>query len=270
MAEQVGSETVAQFVGRDAVVEPREIGVALEVLPEPLAGERTTAGGDEEGGGAVLAREREQPLARPIHPAPDGIASDIAERHDALLAALAPDADEAAVEVEAGDGEQHEFADPESGGVEELEHGDVAQPFVGRLAGGAEQLFDLLFAPDLGQVPGDAGDLDERRRVDLDERFDAEELEEAAEAYDVACEGSRLEPLVESGEQVGVEVAGADGGGGGEPLFDSPGGEGCEVCAVGRERVLGQAALDAEVLEVALDGLIQAESGIHRSVPCAL
>jgi hypothetical protein len=64
VSEQVGGEAVAQFVGRDAVVEPCDVGVALEVLPESLPGEGSAACRDEDRGGAVLARECEEALTR--------------------------------------------------------------------------------------------------------------------------------------------------------------------------------------------------------------
>jgi hypothetical protein len=80
-----------------------------------------------------------------------------AERHQALLAALAEGAQHAFVEADFVQLQIDQFGDAQAGGVERFQHGAVAQAERGVEVGGVEQAADLFFRHDLGQARGRAG-----------------------------------------------------------------------------------------------------------------
>ena len=71
-----------------------------------------------------------------------------AERHRPLLASLAEDPDDVPLAVDVVDVEPDQLAHPDAGGVEQLEHRDVAQPdraaVVGELGRGPDQVARLV------------------------------------------------------------------------------------------------------------------------------
>ena len=74
-------------------------------------------------------RRRRRSAGRPCgQPAVERAGGRVAEGHDALLAALAEHAHHVAVAVHVVDVEAGQLADPDAGGVEQLEHRHVAQP----------------------------------------------------------------------------------------------------------------------------------------------
>ncbi len=98
--------------------------------------------------------------------------------------------DASGVEVEVPDGEVDEFGDAHSCGVEEFEHGAVAQAFRGFRIWGVEEGFDFAF----GEVDGIS--LGETRQVDVfggvcgEDAVTGEEFEPLSECDEVSCEGA--------------------------------------------------------------------------------
>jgi hypothetical protein len=122
--EEVGRERVAQQVGVDALrVEAGLLGEAPQDQEGACAGERAAAGIEEHLGPVAPVEER--PALRQV-PA-ERLDRGPPDRHDALLVALADDAHEPAVEVDAGAVEAHRLRDAEAGAVEELDECLVAE-----------------------------------------------------------------------------------------------------------------------------------------------
>src|SRR6185295_15213314 len=93
---QMGGEAVAERVRMD-VLDARRARVAAEQLPETLPGHVPAARRDEQVGG-VAGPEQLLPRAGEI--GGERFAGALADRDDALLAALAPHPDHAAVQVD--------------------------------------------------------------------------------------------------------------------------------------------------------------------------
>ena len=100
---------------------------------------------------------------------------------EAVLAAFAANAEDAFLEVQVGHLEFDQFADADAAGVEDLEHGLVAGGEKVGVAGGVEQLLDLLEVHALGQALFLLGSADGGERIDADHAAADQELVEAAE-----------------------------------------------------------------------------------------
>ena len=138
--EQVRRERVAQRVRADAVRETGRRGPPTSPPPRPAAaraggrGRRGTPGPPRVGATWCRARRRSRGAG---HPARQPVERDVADRHEPLLVALADDADEPAVDREVLGVEAERLADPQPGGVEQLEQGPVAELPVGSGASGS-------------------------------------------------------------------------------------------------------------------------------------
>src|SRR6185295_6563837 len=136
--EQVRCERVAQRVWADPVREARARGCTLDRGPGLLTSEPPTPIAEEEGAAAERGdvAESEQRDARAVDPAPEPVERHVAHRHEPLLIALADDPDEGSVDRQVLSVEPDRLADPQAGGVEELEEGAVTQGAAGGDAGG--------------------------------------------------------------------------------------------------------------------------------------
>jgi hypothetical protein len=90
---------------------------------------------------------------------------DLAQRHQALLRALAHHAHHVVVEADLEQADADQLGNAQAGGVEQFEHGAVAQAERGLHVGCAEQVFHLLFRQGLGEALG------RRRLVDVEQRI---------------------------------------------------------------------------------------------------
>ena len=145
--EQVGRGGVAEPVGSEVrragnVGDPAVHQAADRALVDPPA-----AGTEEQrGAGSRHAQRR----SSDVQPAGQGSGGRLPVGHRALLAALAEDPYHPAVAVEVVDLETHEFAHPDTGGVEQLEHRHVTQAdraaVVGELGRGLDQGASLVGA----------------------------------------------------------------------------------------------------------------------------
>ena len=138
--EQVGGEGVAQQVRMDpAGLEPGRCREPAEDQEGARASERAALGVQEQLRPVPAVEER--PAAGEVAPERlDGLAAD---RDDPLLAALAEDADDAVVEVDAALAEPDRLRDPQTGTVEELDERPVSERARRRPGGGLDQPLDL-------------------------------------------------------------------------------------------------------------------------------
>src|SRR5262249_39867401 len=134
--EQVRSKRVPQQVRVDTSrLEPRLLGQAAEDQEGPGPRQRATLRIQEELG--TVAPVEERPPAGEV--AAERLDGRPADRDDPLLAALAGDAHEALVEVDAGLVEPDGLGDADAGSIEELDEGAVAQRPRRGAVGGSDQ-----------------------------------------------------------------------------------------------------------------------------------
>ncbi len=186
---------------------------------------------------------------------------DVAHRDQPLAIALADDPDEPAVERQLLDVEPERLADPEAGGVEQLEERPSAE--IGRRL---EQPIDLIDGQRLRQQAGLAWQVDVLGDVDADQPLPETEAVEAADARGPAAKARRSEARIvpPAAARPRREIAqrrvrrpiplGGAAPGGREVV------EVAAVCADGRR---GEAALDAEVGEEVVDRAVERRSGRH-------
>ena len=101
----------------------------LDRSPRLLAREPAASVAEEERPTAIRGHvaDREQRRSRTVDPAREPVEGDVADRHQALLVALADDPDEGAVGREVLAIEPDRLADPQAGGIQQLEQGPVAE-----------------------------------------------------------------------------------------------------------------------------------------------
>src|SRR3954453_9543406 len=121
--QQVGGEAVAQRVRAHAAGEAGRAGVALDDLVEALAAQRAAAEVDEELRLMTIADQLPATAAQVDADRRDRLA---AERHDALLAALAAGSQEALVQIDVADLQADRLRSPQTAPVHRLEQGAVA------------------------------------------------------------------------------------------------------------------------------------------------
>ncbi|SVJ78689.1 Uncharacterised protein [Klebsiella pneumoniae] len=124
MVEQVGGEGVAQGVRRNRRADRRHLRVMLDAMPEGLAGHLFAAQAGEQHVAGPPAEQVAAGLAQVAFEPADGF---LAERHQALLAALAEHLDHALAQVDLLQGQADQFADPQAAGIQHFEHGAIAQ-----------------------------------------------------------------------------------------------------------------------------------------------
>src|SRR3954447_25691553 len=147
--EQVGREGVAQRVRAHPPLEAGGARVALDDLVEALARQAAAAAVEDETRLVAQPDERGTAAVEVGARGEDGLAAD---RHEALLAALAAGAQDPGLEVDVADLERDRLRRAQPARVHELEQRPVAQGRRVRAARGGEQLRDLAAAQDLRQA----------------------------------------------------------------------------------------------------------------------
>ena len=220
--------------------------------------------------------EREERDARPGHPAADPVERDVADRDEPLLVALADDPDEGTVDRQVVAIESDRLADPESGGIQQLEERPVAQRGRGQrrravgarravagrqlgrvTAGRLQEALGLVDGQGLGQQPLRAGQVEVGRDVDGDEPLAVGEAVEALERGRPAPQAARREPGVATpspagprGEVVDGRVGRARPSRATDPARRR---EVVQVAAIRADRRRGEAAFDVQVGQVRVD-----------------
>jgi hypothetical protein len=141
--QQVGGEAVPQHMGRQPVENARLAAVRGQQLPETLAGEATAARGYEKISAGAALEKRAAPVPEPSL---DGMERGPAHRHQPLFVALAGDAHNAHGRIQIAHGNAAQLGDAQAGGIEQLQHGAVAQ------AGGQGSVDGLQNPVDLLQI----------------------------------------------------------------------------------------------------------------------
>jgi len=268
VVEQVGGEAVAEGVGADAGVEAGHDQILVELAADGAGGDGGAVFVEEDAAGQWAGRIR---LAGAVFEVAleglDGLAADGSE---AVLAALAADAEDAFLHIEVGHVELDELADTDAGGVEDFEHGFIAGGEQVGVAGGIEELLDFLEFQAAGEAFFLLGGSDGGEGVDADEAAAHEELVEAAEGGEFPGRGGLGVVLaVEIGQELAdnnrlaadlflVDLPGCDGGFGrgvigvadqaGEELPELD-----EIGAVALDGVIAEVSLELEVVEELLD-----------------
>ncbi|KAG1248834.1 hypothetical protein G6F65_019404 [Rhizopus arrhizus] len=152
----MGGEAVAQAMRTDPRrIDPRDLGVALDQMPERLPGQCVQRRLDE---------QRRLPIGQGVHPALadqlrprllqvalQPVLRFLAQWHQAFLAALAGDPQHALAQVDRGGRQQHQFAHAQPCGIHQFEHGPVAQAQCAVDVRRRQQCIDLAFGQRLGQ-----------------------------------------------------------------------------------------------------------------------
>ena len=168
------------------------------------------------------------------------------ERHDPLLAPLSEEPDLRLGEIDVLDGEARDLRDAGARGVEELEDRSIAQTDLVGIVDSGEDIGDIAVRHRLGKRACDLGARDGGCGILRHKALMNEPAVERADGGEVAVHGLLgVARTVEVGE-VGAQLAVADGRGE-HALALGPGGEGCEVGAVGADRLRRE---PADILQI--------------------
>ena len=213
----------------------------LDQAPEHLARHRRPQAGHED---LVAAAPCKQERARLGQIALQPVGGDLAERHQALLAALAHHAYHALIDAHREDLQADQLGDAQACGVEHLQHAAVAQALRGVEPGRGEQGLDLGLAQGLGKALGRLRGVDRQGGVLGDLAIGQQKAVVAPPRGDQAALAGRFRGAAELGE-IGGEIRAADGGQALRARLQ-PGGEAGEVAAVAGQRVRRQPVLQPQ------------------------
>ena len=158
--EQMGGKGVAQNMRADLLGDAGTVRHLANDLPEAVSGHRLAPiGAKEQGAGLAL----EQQGANLFQVLAHDLAGVGGKGDDPFLVAFAEDAQMSGGQVAAGDRQVDQFRDPQPGGIEQMQHGVVAQCQRRGRCGPLEEGVDLGFTEHLGQALADL------RRVDVGE-----------------------------------------------------------------------------------------------------
>ena len=243
--EQMGCERVAEGVGADAffdsgiprsLFEDGEDHDAREVAPAVVQEESILAG---TGFGAF------------VEVAVDAFAGRGADGHEPLFVAFSDDADVALAEEEILDFQGYELRDAQSAGVEEFEHGAVAQTLDGGGVDGGDDAVDLVGREDVGELASEFGGQDELRGRIFDLVGDHQEVEEALDAAQRTGLRGLLASAVEKPGHVSFDHLWFDLLRGDVPHAEDEVCEGSQVAHVGLDGVLCETFFEFDVGAVA-------------------
>jgi hypothetical protein len=139
-----------------------------------------------------------------------------------------------------------------------MNHRAIADPAVGVGRGRVEEALDLGEAQDLRELAPEARPLDEPGGVGVDRAFLDEEPEKAPQARELPRARARAEAALDVVDEEARDFFGGDvarGGPVGQVRREAP-----EIARVRVERVLGQPALDAQVIEIGVDPAVQVQA----------
>lgn len=179
--EEVRREGVAEGMRADGLVDTRERGLLLDDGENHDAGEGRTATVEEKvvlvaglGGDGLAVGQVEADFAE----------GGLGDGDEALLAALAPDADKLFPAVNVAVPEVYQLGDTEAAAVEHLEHGTVAVALGLAEVDAGEDGVDFIDGEDLGEAHPNLGGLEELRRVGVEVIFEDEVMVERLDTRD--------------------------------------------------------------------------------------
>src|SRR6266852_6507700 len=179
MVEQMRGEGVAQRVRRERSAREGCPGALLYQVPERLPRHRTTAPRDEHVVAGPFPQKRGPAFLRIARQPGERL---LTERHEALLRALAEDADHAHVEAHLGELQAHELRNAQPARVEHFQQRTVAQPERYARVRLREQRFDIDLRERLWKARRLLRGIELERGIDLDAPPAREEPIEALEA----------------------------------------------------------------------------------------
>ena len=182
---------------------------------------------------------------------------------DALLVALAHDAQHLLVEHDLAKVQAAQLGDAQAAAVEHLDDGVV--PLAGRRGreGLVEQRGGLLAADDVGQAVGLLGQREVRRRVRDGDALGDHEAVEALDGRDGALDARDGQAALAQATDVLLDALARDLVGARDALAPETGEVTAQVSAIGQDRVARAAALDCHVVEV----LLERAREFHDDVP---
>ena len=179
--EEVRREGVAEGVRADGLVDTRERGLLLDDGENHDAGESRAATVEEKvvlvaglGGDGLAVGQVEADFAE----------GGLGDGDEALLAALAPDADKLFPAVNVAVPEVYQLGDTEAAAVEHLEHGTVAVALGLAEVDAGEDGVDFIDGEDLGEAHPNLGRFEELRRVGVEVIFEDEVMVERLDTGD--------------------------------------------------------------------------------------
>ena len=146
--QQVGGEGVAQGVGCDVLLDPRLLLVELDELPEALAAHALSVHVHKQGG---LLRGLHQLGAHLMQVLVQGPHGGGVQGDDPLLP-LADAPEHSGGQVQVVHVQGNELADPDAGGVQQLQHGPVPAALQIGAVGLLQKQLHLFAGEDLGQL----------------------------------------------------------------------------------------------------------------------
>jgi len=242
--EKMRGKTVAEHVRRKGHTKPSPTSVGGKNFPDTDAAETAAASIEEKNRRVrllALGQKLRAGIAKIAIDERDGF---FAYGNDAFLVSLADTADATGGTIQIQDTKIGEFGDPQSAGIENFEHGAVAQADGSFLVGLSEELFNFFETKIAGKRAANFGRFQMDGRIFRDEFGDLREAKEIAQGDQMTSDRAAFEILaIEAGEKIdqvvpcnrfedelvlfGVDVefehvsaVGGDGVGG-EAFFDS-------------------------------------------------
>lgn len=175
--QQMGGKGMAQHVGTDPVPGSSLDGDAGDDLPEPVAGHGAAPVVQEQKGAGFFLDQLRPSLVKVVF---DTFPGRLAKGHQPFFVALAQHPQMTAGHVAGLHRQADQFRDPQAGGIQEMQHGIVAQNKRCFFFRQRQELFDLGDAQGLGQAVAGFGRVDIKHRVAGEPFFPAEESKKTA------------------------------------------------------------------------------------------
>jgi len=150
VAEKMGGKRMADHMGRDIFGDAGSQSVFANNLPEAQAGHAGAASGNKE---KVAPLALQNQGAGGFQVVFDPFFRLVAKGNQSFFVALADDPDKTCIEITCRQWQPDQLGNPQSGGIEEKEHGVVPAGYGGLDGGRRQQAPDLLFRQCLGQGP---------------------------------------------------------------------------------------------------------------------
>ena len=244
--QQMGGKGVPEGMGRDTLADTGQIGPFFDDVPEGLTTHGVPQAGEKE---ELVVTGGIEPVAAPLQVGVDPLTGRFTDRHQPLLVPLAQGHQIADRQVDLAQLEPDQLRDPQTGGIEQLQHGQVAD-ILARAAGtGRKKGIHLLGGEEFRQLVQGAGGLDDRSRVDIGVVLDHQELVEHADSRQAARPAARADALFLEHPQEEGDISRADAGRCSAPLLLKVIEIAGQVAAVGLLGVTGKPLFHRQVAD---------------------